>query len=125
MLDNHKNNIQALIIRLSVPNTNPNTPKPYLSGLAGGPRGISCRCLRNIASIALKVGLLGALNCRQSPIIFHRSLGIPTPTTLAYCGGCLLAFTTARYISSAFEPAHLQKEYQFVDSSNHTFYRKN
>lgn len=90
----------------------------HLSGLAGGLRGISCKCLRKIASIAVKVGLLDGLNCRHSPIIFHNSLGIPTPTTLAYCGGCLRALTTARYISSALKPAHLQDKYQQLLTSN-------
>uniref|UniRef100_A0A7C9CEZ1 Uncharacterized protein n=1 Tax=Opuntia streptacantha TaxID=393608 RepID=A0A7C9CEZ1_OPUST len=76
-----------------------------LSGLAGGLRGSDCKWRRNIANIALKVGRLDGLNCRHSPIIFHNSLGIPTPTTLAYCGGNFRAFTTVRYISSALKPA--------------------
>lgn len=91
----------------------------YFSGLAEGLRGISCKCRRNIANIELKDGLLDALNWRQSPIIFHKSLGIPTPTTLAYCGGNLPPLTTARYISSALRPAHLHSKCRFLQLRKH------
>ena len=67
----------------------------YLFWFAGQ-WGIRCRCRRNIASIAWNVGLFDALKCKHSPIIFHKSLGIPTPTTLEYCGGGLPSLTTAR-----------------------------
>ena len=92
----------------------------YLSGLAGGLRGSSCKWRRNIANIWLKVGRLDALNCKHSPIIFHNSLGIPTPTTLAYCGGNFLALTTARYISWALNPDQLHSKHQLVLQDSNT-----